>query len=126
MRIWMHPYLPRRNLRIVIHRWGSLSCAWRPTDSELHRWPVDPTSGNVKLLLPPRQSRGNSHNGLEITFKNHIDELFVRSLLSKVRGSIQRQIPLGYVRSVCALSRLYRRAYIVVLMSSHTARTPRS
>src|SRR5262249_3911228 len=22
---------------IVIHRWGSLSCAWRPTDSELHR-----------------------------------------------------------------------------------------
>src|SRR6516162_8148604 len=64
MRIWMHPYLPRRNLRIVIHRWGSLSCAWRPTDSELHRWPVDPTSGNVKLLLPPRQSRGNSHYGL--------------------------------------------------------------
>jgi hypothetical protein len=64
MRIWMHPFLPRRNLRIVIHRWGSLSCAWRPTDSELHRWPVDPTSGNVKLLLPPRQSRGNSHYGL--------------------------------------------------------------
>src|SRR6516164_8196644 len=64
MRIWMHPYLPRRNLRIVIHRWGSLSCAWRPTDSELHRWPVDPTSGNVKLLLPPRRSRGNSHYGL--------------------------------------------------------------
>src|SRR6516225_6805662 len=64
MRIWMHPCLPRRNLRIVIHRWGSLSCAWRPTDSELHRWPVDPTSGNVKLLLPPRQSRGNSHYGL--------------------------------------------------------------
>jgi hypothetical protein len=23
-----------------------------------------PTSGNVKLLLPPRQSRGNSHYGL--------------------------------------------------------------
>src|SRR6516162_7077423 len=67
MRIWMHPYLPRRNLRIVIHRWGSLSCAWRPTDSELHRWPVDPTSGNVKLLLPPRQSRGNSHYGLART-----------------------------------------------------------
>src|SRR6516162_8865564 len=66
MRIWMHPYLPRRNLRIVIHRWGSLSCAWRPTDSELHRWPVDPTSGNVKLLLPPRQSRGNSHYGLVV------------------------------------------------------------
>src|SRR6516162_6876687 len=66
MRIWMHPYLPRRNLRIVIHRWGSLSCAWRPTDSELHRWPVDPTSGNVKLLLPPRQSRGNSHYGLAV------------------------------------------------------------
>src|SRR6516164_6891038 len=37
---------------------------WRPTDSELHRWPMDPTSGNVKLLLPPRQSRGNSHYGL--------------------------------------------------------------
>ena len=35
------------------------------TDSELHRWPGDPTSGNVKLLLPPRQSRGNSHYGLE-------------------------------------------------------------
>src|SRR6516162_8741001 len=66
MRIWMHPYLPRRNLRIVIHRCGSLSCAWRPTDSELHRWPVDSTSGNVKLLLPPRQSRGNSHYGLDI------------------------------------------------------------
>jgi hypothetical protein len=60
-RIWMRPYLPRRNLGIVIDRWGSLSCAWRPTDSELRRWPVDPTSGNVKLLLPPRQSRGNSH-----------------------------------------------------------------
>jgi hypothetical protein len=61
---YLHPYLPRRNLRIVIHRWGSLWCAWRPTDSEFHRWPVDPTSGNVKLLLPPRQSRGNSHYGL--------------------------------------------------------------
>ena len=60
----MHPYLPRRNLRIVIHRWGSFSCAWRPTDSELHRWPVDPTSGYVKLLLPPRQSWGNSCFGL--------------------------------------------------------------
>ena len=43
---------------------GSILCAWRPADSELHRWPVDPTSGNVKLLLPPRQSRGNSHYGL--------------------------------------------------------------
>ena len=62
--MWMHPYLSRRNLRIVIHQWSSFSCAWRPTDSELHRWPVDPTSGNVKLLLPPRQSRGNSHYGL--------------------------------------------------------------
>jgi hypothetical protein len=96
VRMWMHPYLPRRNLRIVIHRWGSFSCAWRPTDSELHRrnlrivihrwgsfscawrptdselhrWPVDPTPGNVKLLLPPRQSRGNSHYGLALL--NHI------------------------------------------------------
>jgi hypothetical protein len=25
---------------------------------------VDSTAGNVKLLLPPRQSRGNSHHGL--------------------------------------------------------------
>ena len=28
---------------------------------ELRRWP---TAVNVKLLLPPRQSRGNSHKGL--------------------------------------------------------------
>ena len=32
---------------------------WKP-----HRWA---TAVNVKLLLPPRQSRGNSHFGLELT-----------------------------------------------------------
>jgi hypothetical protein len=32
-----------------------LSCEWLLT-LELHRW----TPGNVKLLLPPRQSRGVS------------------------------------------------------------------
>src|SRR6185369_8252705 len=35
----------------------SLSCAWRLTSRDLHRWT---TAVNVKLLLPPRQSRGNS------------------------------------------------------------------
>jgi hypothetical protein len=38
------------------------SCAWWLTRAEFHRWA---TSGNVKLLLPPQQSRGTSLGGLE-------------------------------------------------------------
>jgi len=43
---------------------GLLSCAWRLTVRSLVDGPRVPTSGYVKLLLPPRQSRGNSHFGL--------------------------------------------------------------
>src|SRR6476660_10254315 len=41
---------------------GLPSCAWWLTRAEFHRWA---TSGNVKLLLPPRQSRGTSLGGLD-------------------------------------------------------------
>jgi hypothetical protein len=43
---------------------GLLSCAWRLTVRSLVDGPREPTSGYVKLLLPPRQSRGNSYVGL--------------------------------------------------------------
>ena len=43
---------------------GLLSCAWRHTVRSRVDGPRVPTSGYVKLLLPPRQSRGNSHFGL--------------------------------------------------------------
>jgi hypothetical protein len=39
---------------------GLLSCAWRLTVWSPVHGPREPTSGYVKLLLPPRQSRGNS------------------------------------------------------------------
>jgi hypothetical protein len=69
-----HHHLDNIDVFAPLFDWRSLSqrppSVGRPfaslaaTDSELHGWPVDPTSGKVKLLLPPRQSRGNSHYGL--------------------------------------------------------------
>ena len=49
---------------MVIRRWDSLSCAWQLAVWSLVDGPREPTAGYVKLLLPPRQSRGNSHFGL--------------------------------------------------------------
>jgi hypothetical protein len=43
---------------------GLFSCAWRLTVRSLVDGARESTSGYVKLLLPPRQSRGNSHVGL--------------------------------------------------------------
>src|SRR5258708_38719567 len=43
---------------------GLLSCAWWLTVWSPVHGPREPTSGYVKLLLPPRQSRGNSLVGL--------------------------------------------------------------
>ena len=43
---------------------GLLSCAWWLTAWSPVHGPREPTSGYVKLLLPPRQSRGNSLVGL--------------------------------------------------------------
>jgi hypothetical protein len=44
---------------------GLLSCAWWLTVWSPVHGPREPTSGYVKLLLPPRQSRGNSLVGLD-------------------------------------------------------------
>jgi hypothetical protein len=54
---------PRRSAyaSMLPHRDNS-SCAWSPTDGESRPWR---TAVNVKLLLPPRQSRGTSPWGLE-------------------------------------------------------------
>src|ERR1700730_2143802 len=49
---------------MVIRRLDSLSCAWQLAIRSLVDGPREPTAGYVKLLLPPRQSRGNSHFGL--------------------------------------------------------------
>jgi hypothetical protein len=50
---------------------GLLSCAWRLTVRSLVDGPRVPTSGYVKLLLPPRQSRGNSLVGLAKKLDNN-------------------------------------------------------
>ena len=44
---------------------GLLSCAWRFAVWSLVDEPRESTAGYVKLLLPPRQSRGNSLVGLD-------------------------------------------------------------
>src|SRR5258708_16053838 len=46
---------------------GLLSCAWWLTVWSPVHGPREPTSGYVKLLLPPRQSRGDSLVGLAWT-----------------------------------------------------------
>src|SRR5439155_22748507 len=51
---------------IVIHRWNSSSFAWRFRIQKFVDGPTVSTAGYVKLLLPPRQSRGNSHWGLDV------------------------------------------------------------
>ena len=57
---------------------GLLSCAWRLTVWSPVHGPREPTSGYVKLLLPPRQSRGNSLVGLDGSplMWIKVDELF--------------------------------------------------
>src|ERR1700730_10149606 len=50
---------------MVIRRLDSLSCAWQLAIRSLVDGSREPTAGYVKLLLPPRQSRGNSHFGLD-------------------------------------------------------------
>ena len=68
---------------------GTPSCAWRLTVRSLVDARV-PTSGYVKLLLPPRQSRANSHFGLENSREEHFrleQELLTLADTSRRRGS---------------------------------------
>ena len=48
----------------IDHRSHSSSCAWLLTIQSFVDGAAVSTAGYVKLLLPPRQSRGNSHWGL--------------------------------------------------------------
>jgi hypothetical protein len=46
---------------MLVHRWNSIvRVLWRLTNRSFIDGSPETTPGNVKLLLPPRQSRGNS------------------------------------------------------------------
>jgi hypothetical protein len=74
------------------------SCAWPLDGSRLSSGGSTP--GYVKLLLPPRQSRGNSHFGLVTTPEGTVSEVTsiiggppsVRSLLNKLHNK-RSQLP---------------------------------
>src|ERR1700745_2421161 len=57
---YLHSHLVWLRL-VLVHRRTLLSCAWWLTSREFRRWT---TALNVKLLLPPRQSRGASFGRL--------------------------------------------------------------
>jgi hypothetical protein len=75
-----------------------LSCAWRLTIRNLPRW----TSGNVKLLLPPRQSRGapaDARAGGLLSFNAKIADEFNRaaSYVDRIlRGAKPADLPVQF------------------------------
>jgi hypothetical protein len=74
---------------IVVHRWGSVRVlgASRSKFSSMGAWGA--TAGNVKLLLPPRQSRGISFASLGAPARDLLAEYIGRSVQQQISATLR-------------------------------------